>query len=142
MQLDLMMCDHAQVSGNKLFASGAGINRIAVSAGAPQVVVSFAIAGVLSLTPDEATDELRVTFELRTADDRIPAFVEPDGFARPVAGEMTIVPGPERVDSDQAIPFAFNFNGVPLANLGGHFVVVAVNDVETRRLGFVIEAQA
>lgn len=142
MQLDLVMCDHAQVSGNKLFASGAGIQRISVSAGAPQIVVTFAVAGVLTLTPDEAAAECRVTFELRTADDRTPAFVEPDGYARPVTGEMTIVPGLERVDSDQAIPFAFNFNGIPMANLGQHVVVVAVNDVEVRRLGFVVDAQA
>lgn len=141
MHIDLMLCDHAQVSGDKLFVSGAGIDKMVVPAGAAApYVVTFAIAGVVTLAPEEAAAQHVVTFKVLTADGRTPTLAGPDGHARTVTGELGLVPGERVAEKDQVIAFAFGFQGVPLFGLGDHVVVVEAGGVEVRRVGFVVEA--
>ena len=45
MQLDVLLCDHGQVSGDKLFVSGGGIDRMYVPDGSGPYVVNFSVAG-------------------------------------------------------------------------------------------------
>lgn len=141
MQLDLMLCDHAQVSGDKLFVSGAGIDRMVVPAGgSAPYVVTFAVAGVVTVTPEEAATNQVITFQVLTADERTPTLAGPDGHARTVAGELGLVPGDRAAEKDQVVAFAFSFQGVPLFGLGDHVVIVEAGGVEVRRVGFVVEA--
>ncbi len=140
MQIDLMLCDHAQVSGDKLFVSGAGIDRMVLPAGSPApYVVNFAIAGVVTLTPSEAAVDQVVTFKVLTADGRTPTVVDTDGKARIVAGELGLVAGDQAAEKDQVVAFAFSFQGVPLFGLGAHEVIVEANGAEVRRIGFLVE---
>ena len=56
MYLDVMLCDHAQVAGDKLFISGANIDRIVLPAGTPPpYVVGFSAAGLVHV-PWNATN--------------------------------------------------------------------------------------
>lgn len=143
MQIDLMVCDHAQVTGGKLFVSGAGINRMLVPPGATvPYVVNFSVAGVVTLSPADAAIDHVVAFRLMTADGRTPTIAGPDRTAPVVSGELVTVAGDQVATEDQLVSVAFAFNGVPLANLGEHVVIVSVDGVETRRISFVVEAQA
>ena len=45
MRLDVVLCDHGQVSGDKLFISGGGIDRMYVPDGPGPYVVNFSVAG-------------------------------------------------------------------------------------------------
>jgi len=141
MQIDLMLCDHAQVSGDKLFISGAGIDRMLVHAESQApYVVSFAIGGIVTITPEEAASDHVITFQVLTADGRTPTLADADGNARTVAGELGLVAGDHAADKDQVIAFAFSFQGVPLFGLGHHDVIVHANGAEVRRIGFLVEA--
>lgn len=141
MHLDLMLCDHAQVSGDKLFVSGAGIDRMRVPAGSQApYVVTFAVAGVVTVTPAEAASARVLRFRVLTADGRTPTVAGQDGNARAVTGELGLAPGETEAEGDQVIAFAFGFQGVPLFGLGAHEVVVEADGVEVRRVGFLVEA--
>lgn len=141
MQLDLMLCDHAQVSGDKLFVSGAGIDRMMVPAGSSApYVVNFSVAGIVTVTPAEAAVDQVITFKVLTADGRTPTLAGPDGNARTVSGELGLIAGDRVAEKDQVIAFAFSFQGVPLFGLGEHEVIVEAGGVEVRRVGFSVEA--
>ncbi len=141
MHLDLMLCDHAEVSGGKLFVSGAGINRMLVPAGSEApMAVNFAVAGVVTLLPAEAGSDRLLTFKVSTHDGRVPTLAGADGTARPVNGELGILAGNQAATDEQVVSFAFGFQGVPLRGLGQYVVVVEVDGVETRRVGFAVEA--
>lgn len=143
MQIDLMVCDHAQVTGSKLFISGGGINRMMVPPGATApYLINFSVAGVVTLSPADAAIDHVFGFRLMTADERTPTLAGPDRSAPVVNGELVTVAGDQVATEDQLISVAFSFNGVPLANLGEHAVIVTVDGIETRRLSFVVEAQA
>ena len=57
MRLDVLLCDHGQVSGDKLFVSGGGIDRMYVPVGDGPYVVNFSIAGTSSLRSTQTSDE-------------------------------------------------------------------------------------
>lgn len=141
MNIDVLLCDHAQVSGDKLFVAGAGIDRMLVPPGASApYVVSFALGGLVTITPEEAGADHVITFQVLTEDGRTPTLAGPDGNARTVAGELGLVAGDRAADRDQVIAFAFSFQGVPLFGLGEHQVIVAADGVEVRRVRFAVES--
>ncbi len=141
MQLDLMLCDHAQVSGDKLFVSGAGINRMRVPAGSVAPYhVTFTVAGTVTLSPIDALVGHTANFKVVTADGLTPTLAGPDGKSRVVGGELGLQAGDGVSGGDQVIAFSFGFAGVPLFGLGEHIVVVTVDGDEVRRLSFVVES--
>jgi hypothetical protein len=137
MQIDALLCDHAQVSGGKLFVSGAGIDRMYVGPAAPYVV-SFAVAGTVTVPPAEAPGEHRLLLRLVTADGR-PAPLLGEAAGREVGGELGLVGSDEEAGHDQVIAFAFTFQGVPLAELGDYALVCSLDGTEVRRIAARVE---
>lgn len=141
MQIDLMLCDYAQVSGDKLFVSGAGIDRMRVPAGSAEpFLATFALGGVLSLTPTEAMINHTVTFRVLHEDGSSPWIA---GFGqtetRVVGGDLVLQAGEQVPTDDQLIAFAYTFQGVPFSALGRYVLVAQVDGTEVRRVGFTVE---
>ncbi|HVQ88131.1 MAG TPA: hypothetical protein VMT88_08115 [Actinomycetes bacterium] len=145
MKLDALLCDHAQVSGGKLFISGANIDRIHVGADAqPPYLISYAVAGLIHVPWMATNAEHRLTLSLLTEDGRIPAMgggPEQGVVPRGLTGEMRFNVGrPPQLagGEEQLVPFAFNFVGLPLGELGRFAMVLSLDDEETRRLPFTL----
>lgn len=147
MNLDVLLCDHAQISGDKLFISGANIDRMVFpgDATAPYVL-NFTVAGLVTV-PWTATDqEHTMTFSVLTEDGKIPrlpaqAPAGPEG----VGGMFTFSAGrgPNLASGDsQSIPFVFAFPGLPLMEGGRYVIIFAINGKEARRIPFTVSVPA
>ena len=139
MQLDVLLCDHGQVSGDKLFISGGGIDRMYVQDGPGPHVVNFSIAGTVTVPPSQAAGNHVVALRLETEDDE-PARLFGDASGGTVGGELHLTGNPAPAIDDQTIAFAFNFQGVPLAELGGYEMVCSLDGQDLRRIFFRVEA--
>lgn len=143
MDLDVMLCDHAQVSGDKLFISGANIDRMALQPGTPPpYVINFAAAGIVRVPWTATNVEHVLRFQFVTEDGYIPrlaggAEIGPEG----VAGEMRFNVGrPAQLASgdEQMVPFAFNFQGLPLAAQGRFVINFSLDGTEARSLPWTL----
>lgn len=140
MQIDAVLCDHAQVSGGKLFVSGGGIDRMYVGEVAP-FVVNFAVAGTVTVPPAEAHTNHVLLLRLETGDGRS-APLSGDAAGREVGGELGLVGSDLEASHDQVIAFAFTFQGVPLAEVGEYALVCTLDGTEVRRISVWVEQQA
>lgn len=139
MDLDVMLCDHAQVAGNKLFISGANIDRMGVPAGTPPpYVVNFAAAGIIRVPWQATNAEHMLSFRLLTEDGESPQL--PEGVAvgpGGIAMEMRFNVGrPPQLTTgeEQMVPFAFNLQGLPLATPGRFVLAFSLDGTPVRNL--------
>lgn len=146
MELDVMLCDFAQVADNKLFINGANIDRVGVQAGTPPpYVLNFAAAGIVTVPWNATNAEHALNFRFVTQDGQIPKLAEglevgPDG----ISGEMRFNIGrPPQLTSgeDQMVPFAFVLLGLPVASPGRHVMTFALDGTDVRSLPFTIAVQ-
>jgi hypothetical protein len=140
MSLDVMLCDHAQVEGGKLFISGANIDRMAAQSG-PPYFLNFAAAGLVRVPWTETNVEHVLSFGLLTEDGADPPLPEVEGESGSVGGEMRFNVGrPAQLSSgdDQMVPFAFNFQGLPIMQPGRYGLQFAIDGHEARRLTFTL----
>ncbi|HET7900853.1 MAG TPA: hypothetical protein VFL59_06660 [Candidatus Nanopelagicales bacterium] len=146
MYLDVMLCDHAQVAGEKLFISGANIDRVVMPAGTPPpYVVGFSAAGIVHVPWNSTNEEHTLTFELLTEDGDVPEL--PPGAAAPgesIGGQLVFTVGrPPQLSGgeEQNVPFAFNFPGLPLMRTGRYSLVLSLDGVEARRVPFTLQLE-
>lgn len=142
MELDVMLCDHAEVAGGKLFVSGAAIDRMNVPAGGvPPFVANFAVAGLVRV-PWTATNANHVlNFRFETEDGGTPALPPGAGAENGIGGEMRFNIGRPPIATsgqEQLVPFAFNFQSLPLMAAGGYVVILGLDGTDLRRLGFTV----
>lgn len=141
MELDVMLCDHAQVAGGKLFISGANIDRMAAPAGTPApYVLNFAAAGIVRVPWQATNAEHTLSFRFVTQDGQPPQLAE--GLATGsdgIGGVMRFNLGrpPQLASGDeQMLPFAFNLQGLPLATPGRFVLVFSLDGDPVRNLPF------
>lgn len=146
MDLDVMLCDHAQVAGNKLFISGANIDRMAVPAGTPPpYIINFAAAGIVRVPWQATNAEHSLGFRFVTQDEQPPQLAEgvalgPEG----IAGDLRFNVGrpPQLMSGDeQMVPFAFNLQGLPLATPGRFVLAFSLDGTPVRNLTFTITVE-
>lgn len=147
MYLDVMLCDFAQVAGEKLFISGANIDRIVLPAGTPPpYVIGFSAAGLVHVPWTATNEEHVLTFTLLTEDGDVPALPPEAGVPEDgIGGQMGFTVGrPPQLSGgeEQSIPFAFNFAGLPLMNAGRYSLVLSLDGVEARRVPFTVQVEA
>ena len=140
MEIDALLADHAQVSG-KLFVSGAGIDVLSFPLGQPAPFpVTLAVAGVVRVPWTETNRQHRLQFLVLDEDGRPPLLAEPTGEEpERVGGEMVFEVGrpPGLPDGEeQLVPFAFQFQGLPLTRLGKYIVRLNLDDEVVRTLPF------
>jgi len=143
MELDAMLCDHGQVAGDKLFITGANIDRFQIAAGtAAPYVINFAAAGLVRVPWTATNTEHALTFQLLTEDGQDPPLLAGvDAGPQRIGGEMKFNVGrPPQMASgdDQMVPFAFNFQGLPLMTAGRYVLTFSLDGSEERRLTFTV----
>lgn len=143
MDLNALICDHAQVAGGKLFISGANINSFNFAAGGPApYVIAFALAGTVHVPWTATNQDHALDFRILTEDGKPPALAGDEELpAEGLGGEMHFnvgrppgLPGGE----EQLIPFAFQLTGVPFLNAGRHIIIIKLDGSEMTRLPFRI----
>ncbi|MET3960955.1 hypothetical protein ABIE44_000889 [Marmoricola sp. OAE513] len=145
MELDVMLCDHAQVSGEKLFISGANIDRMVFPAGSPApYVVNLSAAGLVSVPWAATNAEHTLAFQMVTEDGQNPPLLGEEKPGENVIGgqmEFNLGRPPQLAAGEsQNVPFVFNFAGIPLMTVGRYVLVFTLDGVEARRLSFAVEA--
>ena len=145
MELDALLCDHAEVAEGKLFINGGGIERMDVPAQVPPpYMATFAVAGTVSVPWTSTNTEHALRFRFITEDGNNPEL--PHGVIGPegIHGEMRFNVGrPPQATSgqEQLVPFAFNFQGLPLMLLGRYLIELSVDGTVLRSLVFQVSQQ-
>jgi hypothetical protein len=140
MEINALLCDHAQVAG-KLFVSGGGIDAFNMPATDPgPYVINFAIAGVVQVPWTATNQEHRLQFCVVDADGKTPelaggAEAGPQGLGGEMVFNVGRPPGLPSGD-EQLVPFAFQFTGLPLARLGRYSIELTIDGTEVRHISF------
>ena len=136
-ELDAFLADSVTSVQGKLYALGAGWNRIAVAlfpARHDRVGI-----GLLFRVPAGSTVEPR-RFELRLlgpSNDDLALGSGPEGPVNRIGGEFTA--GGEE---EQIVPIALNLNGLPLPRPGDYRVVISMQGDDVKVLPFTVQALA
>ncbi len=136
-ELDAFLADSVASVQGKLYALGAGWNRIAVAlfpARHDRVGI-----GLLFRVPAGSASEAR-RFELRMigpADEDLTLGSGPEGPVTRIGGEFTA-----GGDQEQIVPIALNLNGLALPGPGAYRVVISMQDEDVKTLPFTVQALA
>lgn len=145
MDIDVLLCDHAQVAGDKLFISGGNIDRMTFPAGTPAPYVAhFAVAGVVHVPWTATNAEHALDVEIVTQDGQAPLLGEGERPEGPVGGGFVFNVGrpPHLLDGEnQMVPFAFGFAGLPLAQPGRYVVRLSLDGAPMREMPFTIAVE-
>lgn len=136
-EVDGFLADSVSAVQGKLYALGAGWNRIRVAL-FPARHDRIGIALLFRLAPGTPTESRR--FELRVVGpggDELQFGPGPKGAVTRLGGEFT-AGGPQ----EQIVPIALNLNGMPLARPGEYRVVVSLAGEDVKTLNFRVEPQA
>ena len=139
-EVDAMLCDHAEAVAGKLFINGAGITGSYVPPQPPHFV-SLAIGLVIQVPYTETNAPHMLTVRLFNADgQQVVPFGAPDD-ADPVEMKVpfnvgrppTIQPG-----AAQPLSLGLNFPRFPLAVLGTYSFQIDIDGTEAKRLPFQV----
>lgn len=150
--VNAMLCDYAEVSGQKLFVTGAGISWISSRAEPPHPV-NIALALLVRIPWGATNHQHRLTIEL--VSDLGAADNSESGSAERVALNNLLPPGaPEQErgmiislfnagrapnmlpGEDVLMPVAIPLLGLPLPRLGSYFFSLSVDGTEVDRISF------
>ena len=145
MELDVMLCDHAQVAANKLFISGANIDRMSVPAGTPPpYLLNFAAAGIVRVPWQATNEEHTLSFNIVTQDGKPPQMAEgiaigPEGIG--VQMKFNVGRPPQMTSGDeQLVPFAFQL-ALPLGAPGRFVLQFSLDGTSVRNLTFTMAVE-
>lgn len=140
MEIDALLCDHAQVAG-KLFISGANIDSFAFAPNDPGPYwLNFAVAGVVHVAWTATNTEHRLQFLIVDGDGNTPrlgggAQVAPTGIGGEFHFNVGRPPGLPSGD-EQLVPFAFAFMALPLADAGSYNVRLLIDGTDVKSIHF------
>lgn len=146
MDARVLFCDFAEVSGGKLFISGAAISLVAAVQPVPPYPLTAALAILITVPWAETDRPHRLTLELRArnedgSDDRVP-MTGPGPETLP--GEEGIVVHPFAIErganlaegDEVCVPLALPLAQFPLPRMGVYTFSVHIDDVEMDRASF------
>ncbi len=141
-----MLCDYAEVSGGKLFITGAGISLLASGAPSTPFPVNICLAILVSIPWTETDSRHVMTIELVSEatgaqqrvmlSDQLPEGHDPGDmgmivFIFSAARMPSMVPGDE-----STMPVAVPLFGLPLPDLGPYWFSVRIDGREMDRASF------
>jgi hypothetical protein len=146
MDARVLFCDFAEVSGGKLFISGAGISLVAAMQQTAPYPLTASLAILVTVPSTETDRQHRLTVELLARGDdggerRVP-MTGPTPDTLPGEDGLIIHPflierGPNIIDGeDVCVPLALPLSQFPLPQMGGYTFSVHIDDVEMDRAGF------
>jgi hypothetical protein len=138
MEINALLCDHAESAEGKLFVNGGGVNMIYVQP-QPPYVISIFVAVVVHVPYTATNQEHRVTVTLLDEDSNSVSPWAPEGApAQPPVEAITsfnvgrppgLPPG-----ETQTVPLAFGLQGLPLNRLGTYVFQIEVDGSVERQL--------
>jgi hypothetical protein len=135
-EVDAFLADSVAVAERKLYAQGAGWNRITARS-LPAAHDRIGIGLIFHIGPDLSG---RHTFEIRLEDDEgRPQSGQgtPGGSPMRVSGEFTVHSMP--VGGESLMPLAVNLNGLVFEREGGFRFVVSVDERAVKTIPFRVE---
>lgn len=141
-----MLCDFAEVSGNKLFITGAGISLLASGATAAPYPINISLAILVSIPWTETDTRHVLTIELISeasgAQQRVMLSEQlPEGHPDEDRGLIVFVFSAQRMPNmaagdESTMPIAVPMFGLPLPDLGPYFFSVRIDEREMDRASF------
>lgn len=141
-----MLCDFAEVSGGKLFITGAGISLLASGSPTAPFPVNISLAILVSIPWTETDAQHVMTIELVSeasgAQERVMLSDQlPEGHPEEERGMIVFVFSasrlPTMVDGDEStMPVSVPLFGLPLPELGPYFFSVRIDGREMDRASF------
>jgi hypothetical protein len=141
-----MLCDYAQVSGGKLFISGAGINLLGTTTAAPPHPVSAALALLIRIPWGATNHEHKLEIELVSDTDKGPERVQinellPPNTPESEKGKIFALFNAGRaptmqVGEETLMPVALPMAGLSLPAIGSYFFSIGIDGTELDRVSF------
>ena len=138
MEINALLCDHAESAEGKLFINGGGVNMIYVQP-QPPFVISIFVAVVVHVPYTATNVEHTVAVRLLDEDSNRVSPWAPDGVPpQPPVETVTtfnvgrppgLTPG-----ETQTLPLAFGLQGLPLSKLGTYVFAIEVDGQAEKQL--------
>lgn len=146
MDAKVLLCDFAEVSGGKLFITGAGISLVASSSTQAPFQVNICLAVLVSIPWTETDSQHLLTIELVSEaggvqqrlllSDQVPDGVDPQDRGMIFVG-FTATRLPSMVDGDEStMPMSVPLFGIGLPEHGPYFFSVRIDGREMDRASF------
>jgi len=139
MDVDAILCDHAEAAEGKLFINGGGISASLVQPQPPHTI-NLAVGVVIHVPYTETNMPHTVGIRLTDEDERpVHPWSPSESEQPPIQAVVPFNVGrPAQLPHGDTQPVALgmNFLGLPLANIGQYAFVVEVDGKEARRLPF------
>jgi len=146
MDAKVILCDFAEVSGGKLFVSGAGLALLASATPAAPYRVNITVAIIGLIRPEDTDVQHKMTLELvhmgQSGENRVPLAEDLPEGADPADRGMFIAyflapHSPQMVPTDEwSMPMAIPMFGLGLPQLGPYYFSVRVDGREMDRTSF------
>ena len=146
MDSKVLLCDFAEVSGGKLFITGAGISLVASTSVQPPFPVNVCLAILVQIPWNETDAEHLMTIELVSEtdgsqrrvmlSDQLPDRADPADRGM-IAIVFNAVRLPTMIDGDESVmPISIPLFGLPLPEYGPYFFSVRIDGREMDRASF------
>jgi hypothetical protein len=137
-QIDAILCNHAEAVNNLLYIAGGGIEIVFVQPGAsPPYVCNLGIGIMVTVPWNETNKQHMVEVELISEDGQpVQVPVGPDA-AQPLHARLAFNIGRPpgiTVGDDQHVSLAANLPGLPMPSLGKYEFIIKVDGDGARRL--------
>jgi hypothetical protein len=146
MQIDALLCNHAESVNNLLYISGGGIGSTLVPPGTnPPYTVNLAIAIMVTVPWNLSNQQHELEIQLVTEDGQPVLVAPPTGSAQPVHVRLAFNVGRPptiTIGDEQQVCMAANLPGLPLTALGKYEFIIRVDGNSERRLPFRLQPMA
>ena len=144
MQIDAILCNHAEAVNNLLYISGGGIEVTFVSPGTdPPYVVNVGIGIMVTVPWDQTNRQHQVDIELVSEDGQPVQFANGPEAPRPLRGQLVFNvgrPAGIALGDVQHVCLAANLPGLPMPALGKYEFIVRIDGNDGRRLPYRVSA--
>jgi hypothetical protein len=143
MQLDAILCNHAEAVNNLLYISGGGIDLVSIPPGInPPYPINLGIGVMVTVPWEQTNQQHEVDIELVSEDGQpVQVPVSPD-LMQPVRAKLTFNvgrPGGISIGDDQHVCLAANMPGVPMPALGKYEFILRIDGHDERRLAYRVK---
>jgi hypothetical protein len=143
MQIDAILCNHAEAVNNLLYISGGGISATRVPPGAnPPYLVNLGIGIMVTVPWSLSNQQHQLEIQLLAEDGQPVLVPSAPGSAQPVHVRLALNVGQPptiTIGDDQQVCLATNMPGLPFAALGKYEFIVRIDDNNERRLPFRVQ---
>ena len=143
-QIDAILCNHAEAVNNLLYISGGGIEIAIVPPVAdPPYVVNVGIGIMVTVPWGQTNQQHQVDIELVTEDGQPVHFAAGSETPRPLRGQLVFNVGRPAgivLGDDQHVCLAANLPGLPMPALGKYEFIVRIDGNAERRLPYRVSA--